>query len=72
MFVKLDVNGGQLMDMMEFLVKLFTIGFEYGHSPQLIHDPWSQSKGLKVFTTVAEDDKSPGDLRSCECTCGRV
>jgi hypothetical protein len=30
MFVELDVNGGQLMDMMEFLVKLFTIGFEYG------------------------------------------
>ena len=30
MFVELDVNGGQLMDVMEFLVKLFTIGFEYG------------------------------------------
>ena len=31
MCVEPDVNGGQLMDMMEFLVKPFTIGLEYGH-----------------------------------------
>ena len=30
MFVELDVNGGQLMDMMEFLVKPSTIGLGYG------------------------------------------
>jgi hypothetical protein len=30
MFVELDVNGGQLMDTMEFLVKPFTLGLEYG------------------------------------------
>ena len=30
MFVELDVNGGQLMDMMEFRVKPSTIGLGYG------------------------------------------
>jgi len=30
MCVELDVNGGQLTDMIEFLVKPFTIGLEYG------------------------------------------
>jgi len=29
MLVEADVNGGQLMDMMEFLVEPFTIDLEY-------------------------------------------